>query len=716
MKIINNLGKAFIAKATSFTFHLSPLTFMAIAILLAPCMVCAQSDPVIMEVGGKQIRQSEFMEEFLPTVGKKPGDAPTMCTYEKREALNDYVNLFANFRAKVLDAHALGFDTTAELRSELAKYRKELAAPYLIDSAVLVDLLREAYDRNHYSLHAAQIMIRLRPDATPADTLKAYNHLMELRERVMSGEDFMAVAAEQFRTDNPNMQARQNEGDLGFFTAFDMVYPFENAAYALNVGEVSMPVRTRYGYHLVKLLHKVELQGKLQVAHIWLQCQDSLQQRSQIYAIYERLKSGTPFEELTYKSFDRSTAEKGGVIPLASLSQLPPEYVVAAQKLKEGQYSKPFFTQYGWHIIKLIHKDSLPPYESMVPYYKQKMTVDPRGAESRRVFAAKARKQYGILDLTVTPVPPVETGRKKAAAAPTVMQASLDEMENRLNDSVFMGKWRLRDTVFNDRRPLVRVPGREYFMLDLARYIRKHQQQESRLNMKYYVRRMFDSFLDSVTVVYADTQLEKEYPEFAALVDEYRRGLMIFNYNDKMIWSKAIYDTVGFAAFYARESATKSLAEPADSIYFWKMRARVVTLDVADNSQLDPEKARKLLLKAQKKNAGSRDMKKLLEDNFNKKSGVKTPVTANVDLVERTRQTLLDDSQWSRGVYIVPQGKGYRAIVVDEVMEPMLKSQTEARGYYLNLYQNEVEQKLNEELRRKYNVKINWNVVEEITY
>jgi len=696
-------------------------SLFALFTLLLPLnsTVNAQSDPVIMEVGGKQIRQSEFMEEFLPTVGKKPGDAATQCTYEKREALNEYVNLFANFRAKVLDAKAQGFDNTPELQSELAKYRKELAAPYLIDSAVLEDLLREAYERNHYSLHAAQIMIRMRPDAPPEDTLKTYNYMKGLRDRVMAGEDFMTLAAQQFGQDNPNVQARQNEGDLGFFTAFDMVYPFENAAYALEVGEVSMPVRTRFGYHLVKLLHKVELQGKLQVAHIWLQSQDSLQQRSQIYSIYERLKSGTPFEELTYKSFDRSTAEKGGLIPLASLSQLPPEYVVMAQDLKEGEYSKPFFTKYGWHIIKLIHKDSLPPYQNMVPYYKQKMTVDPRGAESRRVFAAKARKQYGILDLTVTPVPQPETGRgknKKKSNVPTGMQASLDEMAARLNDSVFMGKWRLRDTIFNDNRPLVRVPDHEYFMLDLARYIRKNQQQESRLDMDFYVRRMFDAFLDSVTIIYADSQLENDYPEFAALVDEYRRGLMIFNYNDKMIWSKAIYDTAGFAEFYARESAKKSLAEPADSIYFWKMRARVVTLDVADKSQLAPEKAQKILAKAQKKNAGSREMKKMLEDKFNKKATVKTPVKVEVDIVERTRQTLLNDNQWSKGVYIENKDNGYRCIVVEEVMEPMLKSQTEARGYYLNAYQNEVEQKLNEELRRKYNVKINWDVVEKITY
>lgn len=685
----------------------------------------AQTDPVIMEVGGKQIRQSEFMAEFLPTVGKKPGDAPTQCTYEKRQALNEYVDLFANFRAKVLDAQARGFDTMRVLQKELSKYRRELAAPYLIDSAVLEDLLREAYERNHYSLHAMQIMVRMRPDAEPEDTLKAFDKINDLYNRVMNGEDFATVAAEQFKKENPGAQIHGTPGDLGFFTAFDMVYPFENAAYSLEPGQVSKPVRTRFGYHIVKVLEKVTLHGKLQVAHIWIQSSDSTSNRDRIYSIYKHLEEGVPFEEQTYRSSDRSTADKGGALPLLSLSQLPVDYVIHAQNLKVGEHSKPFFTQFGWHIIKVLQKDTLPPYESMVPYYKQKMTVDPRGAESRRVFAAKARQRYGIQDLTRTPVSmPTETpqkgkGKAKAKAAPqqpVEMQASLDEMVSRLNDSVFIAKWRLRDTNFNDQRPIVRVPGKDYRIVDLARYIRRNQQEQAKMKKDYYVQQCFDKFLDSVTIVYADSQLEKEHPEFAALVEEYRRGLMIFNYNDKMIWSKAVQDTIGFTQFYITESAKKSMAEPEDSIYFWKMRARVVVLDVADSSQIAPAKAQKLIAKAQKKNMASREMKELLEKNFDKKAAVKTPVAMQVDVVERTRQQLLNENQWSCGVYIVPQHKGYRLLAVEKVLEPMLKGQNEARGYYLNAYQNEVERRLIEELRKKYNVKINWNVVEEITY
>ena len=682
--------------------------FLILAVAaFVPFTVQAQTDPVVMEVGGQKIHQSEFMQEFLPTVhSANQSDA------EKRQALEEYVNLFANFRAKTLDAHALGFDTTPELKAELRKYRRELAAPYLIDSDVLASLLREAYERNHYSLHAQQILVRLRQDATPEDTLAAYERICGYRERVMKGEDFLGLAREEVLRANPTARLRPNEGDLGFFTAFDMVYPFENAAYGLKEGEVSQPVRTRFGYHIVKLIDRVEIQGKLSVAHIWLSSRDTNYMRDEINQIYDRLQNGALFEAQATLSHDRSTSDEGGVIPTQNLSQLPPEYVRVAAGLNEGEYSRPFFTQYGWHIIKVLHKDVLPPYENMVPYYKQKMTVDPRGAESRKVFAEKARAKYGIVDHTVTPMPVAKKGRKKE---PVVMQASLDQLVAVVNDSVFRANWVGNDSAITDQRPVVTVPDREYTLYDVARYIRHTQKDQSKMAIPYYVRKRYEAFLDSVTVVYADSQLEKENPDFADVVEEYRRGLMIFNYNDKMIWSKAIYDSVGFADFYARESAKKSLAKPEDSIYFWKMRARVVTLDVADSSQLAPAKAKKLLDKALKKDMGSREMAQLLEKSFGKKAA-KTPVAMDIELVEHTRQTLLADDQWNRGVYMQPKGKGYRALVVTQVVEPTLKAQSEARGYYLNAYQNEVEQKLNAELRSKYNVKINWDVVNQIKY
>lgn len=671
-------------------------------------------DPVILEVGGQQVMQSELMRDFRMSAGEKAFDSH-LSQAEKSKALAEYVELYANFRAKLLDARAMGIDTASSLNKELAKYRHDLAAPYLIDSAMLSSILHEAYERNRYALHAAHILIKLPSDASPADTLEAYNRALDYRRRAVAGEDFTSLVVEEVHRENPRVPVKPNEGELSYFSSFNMVYPFENAAYALQPGEISMPVRTRFGYHVIKLLDRVEMYGKVTLQHIWLRGNE--RQRA-IGHMYDNIMSGIPFENMALQSDDPSSANDGGYIRDAALSQLPQEYVKVLSTLREGEVSHPFLTRYGWHIVKLVQKDTLPPFESMESFYKQRMARDQRGDASRKSFAASARKKYGILDCTVTPVE--QKGKKKNKKQPLVMMASLDEITALVNDSIFKGEWRFRDTAIHDLRPLVKVPGHEYTAVDFGRYMRKNQQKGRRTDIGYHVRKFYEDFLDSVTIEYADSQLEKEHPEFANLVEEYRRGLMIFDYNEKKVWTAAINDSTGFAAYYARESAKKSMQNPDDSIYFWRTRARVVVLDVADSLALDPSKAVKLMRKALDKKLSSSAMQEMLLDKLNRKK-LRTPdgepVTVAIEQVEQTRQTLLAPDQWKEGVYAVPNGdKGYRVLVVQSIIAPGIKQQSEARGYYLSGWQNEYEQNLCNYLRAKYKVKINYDALRQIRY
>ncbi len=683
------------------------------ALLLMVAAGAQNSDPVVMEVAGRQIKKSEFMKEFMTSVGDRLAKNPQTPAAEKRQALEEYVELFANFRAKLADAYALGFDTTEALRQELKTYRAELAAPYLIDSVELERILHEAYERNHYSLHAAHILLYLAPDASAEDSAKTYNRIMELRNRIVNGEDFFAVSAEEVLKQNPNAQVRPYEGDLGFFTAFDMVYPFENAAYGLKVGEVSMPVRTRFGYHLIKLLDKVQMTGKCDMAHIWLSSQDSNLRRNEIDICYNRLVNGEDFATVALRSDDRTTRDNGGLMNDAPLNNLPPEYVKVAQNLKDGEFSKPFFTQYGWHIIKLIRHDTLAPYENMVPYYKQRMSRDQRGENSRKSFVRTCRERYNVVDLTKTPVEQPK-GKKRKKNEPVKMQASLQQLYEIVPVEATRNQWKYNDTMVTDVHPILIVGDRTYTTLDLARYISVHQRAGRALKSEYFVNLRYGEFIDSVVMVYADSRLEAEHPDFAAVVDEYRRGLMIFNYNNDMVWKKTLHDSAGFAAFYARESLTKRMDRPEDSVYFWHKRARIVKIDVVDSACLAPAKAAKILNKALKKNKGSMEMKEMLLSAM--VARVPSMVSVEPDIIEHGRQKMLADNQWAKGVYLSPKAKGYRAVVVEEVLPPMLKEQMAARGYYLNAYQNEMEQQHNAELRRKYNVKINYDVVKQIKY
>ena len=671
----------------------------------------AQGNPVVVEVGGKQIRQQEFMKDFMQSVGDNLL-AKGASEAEKRAALDEYVELYANFQAKLRDARQMGLDTTTALRNELAKYRSELAAPYLIDSAMLSKILHEAYERNHYALHAMHILVKVGPDADPEDTLAAYNRAMELRKRVVGGENFHDVAIEEVRRVDPKAKVQPNEGDLGFFTAFDMVYPFENAAYALQPGEVSMPVRTRFGYHIIKLVERVEFYGKVTIQHYWNRNHNS---REIVLSEYNRLMNGTPFEIVASQSDDYSTAQKGGLLENVDFHQLPTEYVAMISRLKEGEISNPFYTRYGWHLVKLLKREEMPPFEKMEAFYRQRMVRDPRGNASKKSFAATARKKYGLVDLTTTPV--AQKGKKKKKKQPVKMVASIDALTAKLTDDVFTGRWKIGDTAFSENPVLARVPDKEYKMLDFVDFVRRTQSRTPRTTLEFYARQRYEDFLDSIVIVYADSQLEKENPEFAELVDEYRRGLMIFSYNEQMVWTKAIKDSVGFADFYARESAKKSLSVPSDSIYFWKSRARVDIYDVADSRCLDSDKALKIVRKSVKKNLASSDILMALTKKVDsKKCEVAEPVTSSIEVVEMGRQSLLTADQWTPGVYVAHSGKGYRLLVVQDIIEPCLKGQFEARGYYLNAWQNEVEENLCKELRGKYRVKIHKDVVKSISF
>lgn len=687
---------------------------------MATAAVAQQNDPVIFEVGGKQFHQSEFKKDFLKSIGRNLEASPTACTYEKRQALEEYLQLYVNFQAKLIDAYAMGFDTMPSLRKELATYRKELAAPYLIDSATMMNLLHEAYERNHYAVHAAHILVYTKSSATPEDTLKAYNEAMEVYRRATSGEDFFQiareVAMEQQKT-NKKQSPRpigEFEGDLGCFTVFDMVYPFENAAYNTAVGEISKPVRSRYGYHVVKVFSRVPYYGKVALQHIWIRDNmDSVRAQERINAAYDRLQKGESFETVVRLfSDDQNTIDRGGQLPELSLNQMPPDYVVEIAKgMKEGTYSKPFHTRHGWHIIKLNKQEQIPAFDDMMAYYKQRMARDIRSNEPKSIYVERAKARYNFVDYTK-----MYEKDRKGRDIKSNPKASLAEVVSRMHDTIFMGQWNIDETTLTDLRPLFAIDGKEYNAIEWVRYIKTHLKSQPTKDCQLFAEQQYQNYINSEVDAYADSRLETDNEEFRDLIKEYRNGLMIFAYNDQMVWSKSILDSTGFAAFYQRESVKHNINDTADAPYFWDNRAKVIEVSIADENLLSKEKALKVIQKSVKKSASVSEMREALVASVKKQHRDSAQITLTVELVERDKQEMLNDNEWHQGIYLRNEVKGYRYLVVEQVLEPSLKSQQEARGYYLNDYQNELEKQLIESLRKKYNVKIYQDVVDQTTY
>jgi peptidyl-prolyl cis-trans isomerase SurA len=270
------------------------LLVVAAALLLAGCTTTRKNDkqdPIIATIGSQPIYTSEFQYVYEKNNGGNEG------AYT-RQSVTEYLDLYTKFKLKVMEGESRGLDTTVAFKRELEGYKEQLAQPYLTEKSVTDKLVQEAYERLKQEVNASHILIGLPADPDPQDTLAAYNQVLELRKRVTSGESFEKLAKE-FSQDP---SAAENGGNLGYFTAMQMVYPFEDAAYKTEVGQISMPVRTRFGYHLIKVNDKRQAKGEVKVAHIMVRATpgmpkaDSLAAKQRIDAIYKRVQRNENWE------------------------------------------------------------------------------------------------------------------------------------------------------------------------------------------------------------------------------------------------------------------------------------------------------------------------------------------------------------------------------------------------------------------------------------
>ena len=484
-----------------------------------------------------------------------------------------------------------------------------------------------------------------------------------------------------------------------------MVYPFEEAAFTMKVGEISKPVRSSFGYHIIKLVDKVSIYGKSSIQHIWVGSsseKDENRMVSRINDAYRRLVDGDDFNRVVRDcSEDRATIPVNGLIENVPIQRMVPEYISKIAELKVGEFSKPFKTMYGWHIIKVVKKDTIAPFEDMKPFYKQRISRDQRSKQPQNVFVENMKVKYGFVDYT---------GKNKEA---------FDELLSTLTDSVFLESWKAQP-LNGGNKELFSFGDKKYTMNDLAKYIEKNQKRKVKQHKAIFLQSQYDEFVGKEIIDYADSRLEQDYPEFNDLVIDYRNGLLIFAYNDEKVWSKAIIDTVGLKEFYANESQKRDINNSDESIYFWKQRADVMTISVFDSNCIDAVKAMKIVEKNAFKEGMTKDkMFDLLMKKLNKKKcSVDPPMYIRNVRVEKDNNEVITSDQFKKGIYSVKtaNGKGYIIIIVKDIIEPQLKTLKDARGYYINDYQSYLEQQLVKQLRSKYDVKVYQDKINSIVY
>jgi len=635
------------------------------------------SDPLLLQIANEKITKNEFIKVFEKNniKNEKPDN----------KALEEYLDLYINFRLKVTEAKALGMDTLKSFRDELSGYRKQLAAPYLSDNAESEKMIREAYDHMQYDVRASHILIRLDKLASAADTLVAWNKIMLLRKRIVKGEDFGKVAAEG--SEDPSAKDRDadgrkmkgNRGDLGFFTAFDMVYPFEAAAFNAKLNEVNMPVRSDFGYHLIKVTAKSPAMGKIQLAHIILvyppkaSLDDSLKVADSANLAYKLLKAGSDFGDVAKKfSDDLSTSSKGGILPWFGVNRLLPDFTLNIQKLKEkGDYSEPFQTMYGWHIIKLVDRKPIGSFDEEKEEIKKRIPRSDRNTDIQEAYVAKVKARYGF----------------------TQNSAALAELIKTVTDSIFDANWKTEMAAGLDKN-LFTIGTKTYTQADFAKQLAATQKRGQKRDVTAFVVQQYNTYVDEAVNQYADSQLEAENPDFKALIGEYHDGILLFDLTDKKVWSKAVKDTLGLEQYY----------EQNKNNYMWDTRLDASVLNIKDLSIV------KSLNKMLKK--GANDEQILAKYNHDSIQGV----TIQHSKFAKGDNALIDGVEWKPGTSkLIPQGDTANAIVVvHKVVAPEPKLLSEIRGTITAEYQNYLEKAWIAELRGKYPVIVNREVFNTI--
>jgi peptidyl-prolyl cis-trans isomerase SurA len=607
----------------------------------------AKSVP-LFTVNGQSVGADEFTYIY-----KKNNQGKTDSYTEAK--IQEYLDLFVNFKLKVAEARSLGIDTSASFQKEFKSYHEELKKPYQADGDELERLTKETYQRLTEEVKASHILVTI-PGAT--DTLAAYNKIVNIKKRIAAGEDFEKLASES--SEDPS--AKSNGGSLGYFTAMQMVYTFENVAYNLKVGEVSGIVKTRFGYHIIKLMDRKPARGEVEIAHIVLRTDagDATKTKNKIFEIYDQLKAGRNWEEVCKEySQDPSTKDSGGKLKPFGVGAFPsiPQFEAVAFSLEQPkEISDPFQSSLGWHIVRLERKIPLPTYEEIQPSLKRRIARDERLQISKAAVLAKRKKEFGF----------AETNLK-------------DKIIAQADSSLLKGKWKFKGAADLRKETLFKIQSSPVTVEEFITYAEK-KQTVSTADPKTSMAKLYDDFASEKISAVEEMKLLAENPEYRNLLNEYREGILFFNVMEKRVWNKASEDTVGQRGFYEKNKVKYSAGD--------RVEARIFA--TPDKSFLEQVK-----------------MKIAKGDTLTKADLKKFKSVQNFRPYEKGDSKAVDKVSWSVGLHEAEDSGIYYLVEIDRLILPGIKTLSEARASVISDFQDQLEKDWIIELKKKYPVVMN---------
>ncbi len=647
--------------------------------------VSAQTDdPIVMKLGGEEIKLSDFKTTYLKNNDLKK---------TTEQDLRDYIELFINFRLKYAEAEAMKLDTIVALQEELAGYRKQAAEKYLTDKEVSDKILNEALERMKWDIRASHILKQVTQDALPADTLEAYNAIMKIRNRILKGESFAEVASKESddlsardkKSAGGEIMKKGNGGDLGYFTVFDLIYSFENGAYNTPVNQISMPVRTEFGYHLIFVQDKKPALGKIKATQILIpfnkspnltpseKGQDAANVEKKIREIYAAVQKGMSFEDAVKQYTGEN--EKPGVLPLFGSNRFEGDFIKGLYGLKKDDISQPIQTSFGWHIVRIDELQPIVIDNDVTFSVKNRILRDSRSNKSREAFIERIKKENNFKEFT----------DKKARTTP------VEDFYTVIDSSILSGNWSISQAEGLNRN-MFSFAGKNYTQQDFAKYLKQNQFQGTRdVDFKVLTNYAYRQFVEETVVEHEDGLLEEKYPEFANLMKEYKEGILLYELSEIKVWKKAEIDTIGLNDFY----------QTVKNNYLYPTRVQAEFFKSVDDA------ATKKTVAMLKKEASAYN----ILGKMNKKS-----ITLVVDTVvywqgqNKEFDNIVDWDQIAKNKFFVNNTEN-ELVRIQEVLLPSPKPLKEVKGIVVSEYQNVLEKAWIEDIRKNNSVWVDYKTI-----
>ncbi|MCO6460929.1 MAG: peptidylprolyl isomerase [Saprospiraceae bacterium] len=628
-------------------------------------IIYAQKDEVLFTVNKTPVNVSEFRYIYEKSNNKN-------ADYSEK-SLNESLDLYIRFKLKVAKARELRMDTLPSLTTELNSYKQQLADSYLMDKEVNEKLAKQLFDRMKTDVRVAHIFIA----DNHVDSIKALMKVNEIKTRLKNGDNFEDLV----KLYSEDESTKKTGGDLGFLAPMypNGFYPLENLVYSLKKGEVGGPVRTSAGWHFVKILDTRPARGEMEIAQILIRISKTVDDgfaKARIDSVYEALKKGADFGEMAKKfSDDRNTAAKGGFLGFITIGTYDENFENHVFALtKDGEYTEPFKTALGYHIVKRISKRDFSDFDAVKKSLMTKVSRNERYGIAKNHLIEKIKKDYHFTQST------------------PVYKEYTDSINT---DRFYTNNW----TAPKIKNATIFTLGEQNYTTDqLSQYLADNSRRRVRMNKSVLpiiaFKELYDEFISDKAIEYEQGKLDEKYPDYKALTREYEEGFLFFEVTNREIWNKASMDSVGIEKYFN---------EHRDN-YKWEERARLLHYTIKASS---PEEL----------NSVYEHAKTYSPEQLQKKYS-REKVTYTSQLIEKSNQGEMNGLMWKAGAMSLLERKGDGKVgsfdKVESIEPPVRKELKEARGFVIADYQDYLDKLWVEKLKKEYNVTVNQKVFDSL--